>query len=276
MIRTILRNELDFAFRLTELENWGTIREELEDIFYFSPNGFFISESNGILEGVVSTVSYGSFGFIGNLIVAEEFRNKGIGTKLMKYAIKYLISLKVNSILLDSVPQMSILYEKLGFKRFCRSLRLECNVINKPTNRVRLMTKEDLNEIFKLDYKLFKGERTFLIQRRFALHPDLSYVLVHKNKITGFLMGIPKEDYITVGPWIVDPKEPEPHLLLQKLINDINYKKIRLGMLEYNPKVIKIISEFNLNEYFYSIRMIYGKKITHKKGVFAIAGPDRG
>ena len=243
---------------------------------YGSPKGFFISETNGILEGIVSTVFYKSFGFIGNLIVEEQFRNKGIGTKLMEYAINYLSSLKVKSILLDAVPQMSILYEKFGFRKFCRSLRLEGNKAIKSIDRVRLMTKKDLNQIFKLDYKIFKGDRSFLIQRRFTQHPELSYTLLHKNKITGYLMSIPKNDLISVGPWIVDPKELEPHLLLQQLLNDMNHQKFRLGMLDCNPKIAKIISKFNLDEYFYSIRMIYGKRITHNKGLFAIAGPDRG
>ncbi|MFX1498965.1 MAG: GNAT family N-acetyltransferase [Promethearchaeota archaeon] len=276
MIRNLLSNELDFALKLTELEGWGTSREELEDLFLFSPEGFFISDSNGTLEGIISTANYGRFGFIGNLIVLEQFRNQGIGRKLIKHAMKYLLSLGVKSIMLDAVPEICPLYEEFKFRPVCRSLRLEGKLHLKIVEYVQLMTKKDLMRVVKLDRKYFRGNRSFLLKRRFLLHPDLCYVLNQQNKLKGFIMGIPKEDCIFIGPWIIDPKESKPHLLLQNLINKIEYKRIRIGMLEKNQLSLRLASEFNLNEYFYSIRMIHGKGYNQTEGVIAIAGPDRG
>jgi GNAT superfamily N-acetyltransferase len=276
MIRNILEYELDFAFKLTELEEWGTSREELEDLLLFSPKGFFVSDSNGTLEGIISTTYYGTYGFIGNLIVLNEFRNQGIGSNLIKYAIKYLLSLGVKNIMLDAVPQMSSLYEKFNFKPVCRSLRLEGDIDQKPVGHVKLMNQKDLSYVINLDQKYFRGNRSFLLKRRFSLHSDLCYVLNRQDKLKGFIMGIPKKDHILVGPWIIDPKETEPNLLLQCLINNADYKKVRIGMLENNQTALRMASEFNLNEYFFSIRMIYGKESTQTKGIIAIAGPDRG
>lgn len=276
MIRNLLSNEINFALKLTQLENWGTSREELEDIFLFSPEGFFISDSNGTLEGIISTANYGIFGFIGNLIVLEQFRNQGIGKKLIKQAIKYLISLGVECIMLDAVPEVCSLYEKFDFKPVCRSLRLEGYIHQKTVSNVQSMTKKDLTRVVKLDRRHFRGSRSFLLKRRFLLHPDLCYVLYRQDKLKGFIMGIPKEDYILIGPWIIDPKEPKAYLLLQNLINNSGYNRIRIGMLDKNQISLRLASEFNLNEYFYSIRMIYGKEYDQTEGMIAIAGPDRG
>jgi len=276
MIRNILRDELDFAYYLTELEGWGTSREQLENLFLFSPKGFFISDSNGTLEGIISAIYYGTFGFIGNLIVLKEFRNQGKGSNLIKHAIDYLLSLGVKTIMLDSVPEMCSLYEKFNFKSVCRSLRLEGDIIQKPNIQLKLMDQKDLPYVAKLDLEHFGGSRSFLLKRIFLLYPKLCYVLKRKDKLKGYIMGIPKEDHILVGPWIVDPKELKPQLLLQNLINSVDYKRIRIGILENNQKALRLASIFNLNEYFFSIRMIYGKKFTQTNGVIAIAGPDRG
>ncbi|MFX1354989.1 MAG: hypothetical protein ACFFGP_13610, partial [Promethearchaeota archaeon] len=102
------------------------------------------------------------------------------------------------------------------------------------------------------------------------------YVLKRKDKLKGYIMGIPKKDHILVGPWVVDPKELEPQLLLQNLINNVDYKSIRIGILEKNQIALRLASNLKLSEYFFSIRMIYGKSFNQSNGVIAIAGPDRG
>ncbi len=276
MIRLISREELDFALKLTEVEEWGTSKEELEDLFLFSPQGFFISESKGIINGIVSTALYGSFGVIGNLIVANKFRRQGLGKSLMKFAIDYLKSKGIETILLDAVPQIISFYEKLNFHPICRSLRLEGNLNSKPVENVRLMTLKDIENVLQLDQKHFKGDRGYLIKRRFSLHPNLCHVLIRKDKLNGFIMGIPKENFILVGPWIVNPKEPKPQILIQSLANNANLNKFRLGLLENNKRAVKLAQDLNFTEFFFSIRMLYGKPFTHTEGLFAIAGPDRG
>ncbi|MFX1588684.1 MAG: GNAT family N-acetyltransferase [Promethearchaeota archaeon] len=276
MIRLILKEELNFAYKLTEIEEWGTSKEELEDLFLFSPQGFFIAESNGIPKGIVSTAFYGSFGVIGNLIVAKRFRGQGLGRNLMDYAINYLKSKGIRTILIDAVPQIISLYYQLGFQPICRSLRLEGNLTSNPVQNVRLMTLKDIDTVIQLDRKHFRGDRGYLLKRRFSLHPNLCHVLIRKDKLSGFIMGIPKENFILVGPWIVNPKETKPQLLLQSLANSVNLNKFRLGILENNKRMVKLTQDLNFTEYFYSIRMIYGKAFTHTNGLFAIAGPDRG
>ncbi|MFX1353148.1 MAG: GNAT family N-acetyltransferase, partial [Promethearchaeota archaeon] len=177
MIRNILRDELDFAYYLTEIEGWGTSKEQLEELFLFSPKGFFISDSNGTLEGIISATYYGTFGFIGNLIVLEEFRNQGKGGNLIKHAINYLLSLGVKTIMLDSVPEMCFLYENFNFKPVCRSLRLEGEINQKPIVQLQLMCQKDLPYVTKLDQLHFGGSRLTLLKRRFSRHPKLCYVL---------------------------------------------------------------------------------------------------
>jgi len=138
------------------------------------------------------------------------------------------------------------------------------------------MTLNDIPDIIQLDKKHFKGNRAYLLKRRFSLHPDLCYVLVKKGKVNGFIMGIPKENHILIGPWIVHPREFRPYLLLQGLVSKLNLRKFRMGILEDNKRAVQLAQNYNFIQYSFSMRMIYGKPFSHSEGLFAIAGPDRG
>jgi len=76
--RNLSINDLDFALELTTIENWGTTRGELKDLLIFAPNCATLATINDNPVGMIFTVSYDNFGFIGNLIVKKEFRNQGL------------------------------------------------------------------------------------------------------------------------------------------------------------------------------------------------------
>jgi len=281
--RNLTINDLDFALDLTTIEDWGTTRGELEDLLLFAPNCATLSTIDDKPVGMIFTVSYDNFGFIGNLIVKKEFRNQGIGKQLMQKAIAHLENLGNSFIMLDGVEAAVGLYQRLGFKVSCKSLRLEGKVIHQPSNRVFQMKNEDFQDVLRLDHKIFQANREFLLRKIFIRYKTLCKIIKQDNKITGFIMAIPKEDHLKIGPWIVDVEcEFEPELLLNSLENNSKPFIVRMGMLESNKLASKIANYFSLQRYSYSNRMIYtsgNKEIINnqfKKGLLAIGGPDRG
>jgi predicted GNAT family N-acyltransferase len=281
--RNLTLNDLDFAIDLTTIENWGTTRGELEDLLLFTPNCATLATMKDKLVGMIFTVSYDNFGFIGNLIVKKEFRNQGIGKQLMQKAITHLENSGNSIIMLDGVDAAVGLYQRLGFKVSCKSLRLEGEIIHKPSNRVFQIKNEDFQDVLRLDRNIFQANREFLLRKIFARYKSLCKIIKLDDKITGFIMAIPKEDHLKIGPWIVDDEcEFEPELLLNGLENNCKPFTVRMGMLESNKIALKIIKNCSLQRYSYSNRMIYttgNKKITidqFKKGMLAIGGPDRG
>jgi predicted N-acetyltransferase YhbS len=275
-IRPIKHEELNFAHFLTKVEKWGTTRQELEELLYIDPRGFFIANIKNEPVGIVSSINYGSFGFIGNLIVLKNFRNQEIGIKLMKFAIKNLKLNKINTIMLDAVPSAVPMYEKLGFIPFCRSLRLKANLKSKLKNPfVNHILDEDLSELMKFDYIQFKGDRSELLKKRFSQNKDYCFVIRRSGQIKGYLMAIPKNRHIFIGPWIVDLEEPTPHILLERLV----YKKktkIIIGILESNYKAVILLKSLSFKIFNFSVRMFLGDPYIPSNGIFAIAGPDRG
>ena len=281
--RNLTINDLDFALNLTKIEKWGTSRGELEDLLLFSPNCAILAIIGDEPVGMIFTVSYDNFGFIGNLIVKKEFRSQGIGKQLMQKSITHLENLGNSIIMLDGVEAAVGLYQRFGFKVSCKSLRLDGEVIHKPSNRVFQMKNKDFQDILRLDRKYFQANREFLLRKIFTRYNKLCKIIKQDDKITGFIMAIPKEDHLKIGPWIVDDEcEFEPELLLKSLENNSRSFTIRMGMLESNKLAFKIANICNLQRYSYSNRMIYttgNKRIINnqfKKGMLAIGGPDRG
>lgn len=281
--RNLTINDLDFALNLTKIENWGTTRGELEDLLLFSPNCAILASVKDKPVGMVFTVNYDNFGFIGNLIVKKEFRSQGIGKQLMEKAITHLENSGNYLIMLDGVNAAVKLYQRFGFEVSCKSLRLEGEVIHKPNNRVFQMKNEDFRDVLKLDLKFFQANREFLLRKIFTRYKTLCKVIKQDDNITGFIMAIPKEDHLKIGPWIVDDEcEFEPELLLKSLDNNSKSFTIRMGMLESNKLASKIANNCSLQRYSYSFRMIYTTKNQRiienhfKKGMLAIGGPDRG
>ena len=283
LFRNLTIDDLNFALDLTKIEKWGTSRGELEDLLDFSPNCAILAIIGDKPVGMIFTVSYDNFGFVGNLIVKKDFRNQGIGKQLMQKAITHLENLGNSIIMLDGVEDAVGLYQRLGFKVSCKSLRLKGEIIYKPSNRVFQMKNEDFQDVLKLDRKYFQANREFLLRKIFTRYKTLCKIIKQDDKIMGFIMAIPKEDHLKIGPWIVDDEcEFEPELLLRSLENNNRSFSVRIGMLESNKLASKIANNCNLQRYSYSNRMIYTTKdkeinnIQFKKGMLAIGGPDRG
>ena len=281
--RNLTINDLDFAIDLTNIENWGTTHGELEDLLLFAPNCATLATIDDKPVGMIFTVSYDNFGFIGNLIVKKEFRNQGLGAELMQKAIAHLENSGNYMIMLDGVEAAVGLYQRFGFKVNCKSLRLEGKVIHQPSDRVFQMKNEDFQDVLRLDRKIFQANREFLLRKIFIRYESLCKIIKQDDRITGFIMAIPKEDHLKIGPWIVDDEcEFEPELLLKNLDYGSKPFIVRMGMLESNKHASKITNIFSLQRYSYSNRMIYTTgniKMTNnqfKNGMLAIGGPDRG
>lgn len=275
-IRPLKLEELNFAHYLTKIEKWGTTRQELEELFNTDPQGFFIAHINGEPVGIVTSINYNSFGFIGNLIVIKEFRDQGIGNELMKKAIGYLKSSNNKTIMLDAVPSVVPLYENLGFISICRSLRLKTTLKSKSLSSfVTNMSDRDLTSIINLDLKHFKGDRSEFIKRRYSQNYNYCFVIKRSGYIKGYLMAFPKNKLLFVGPWIVDTEEPNPLILLESLVYKKKTKLI-IGILESNHKALALLKSLSFKIFNYSIRMYLGDPYIPSNGIIAIAGPDRG
>lgn len=277
-IRPMFHEDLGLALALTSAEGWNSTRSDFEELLEYDPHGCFIGEVDAEPIGMVSTVTYQNFGFIGNLIVDKSCRGQQCGRTLMEHAMRYLRSLGVQSILLDGVPGAVTLYEKLGFRRICKSLRLEGMMTGQRSTDVRVMRQDDLTQVAELDARVFGGRRDYFLSMRFAAHPEHCKVLEINGEIHGYIMGSISGNSIRIGPWVIARSDALAEQLLLDLAHDVTKQTLKISVLENNVKSLELLHKYAFKDVSFSTRMIYGKdtKGTLSTCLYAIYRPDRG
>jgi GNAT superfamily N-acetyltransferase len=287
-IRSLQESELNIVWQFTQGEQWTVPRVELEDLLICFPESGWIGWSDQHeLEpphpiGTIFAIAYDRMGFIGNVIVEKDFRNRGLGTNLMQHAIQELRRHGLKIIMLDAVSKAVPLYERLGFRWGCKSLRIMGKISNNKSidsstlGFVRPISESDWNAIIILDRCHFQADRIKLLRQKWSRYPTYSKVLVRKGNITGFIFAHPILTGIKVGPWITDPTEPHPEMLLHAIGEEAHGASVSLGVLEKNKRAVKICHQMGLMEYAFSNRMIWGEEPFWTAGIYAIGGPDRG
>lgn len=277
-IREMSKEDIDFALSLTSAEGWLSTRLDFEDLIEFDPHGCFIAEIDDEPIGMVCTVPYNGFGYVGNLIVLEEHRHRKLGTKLMEFAISYLENRAVMAQLLDGVQDAIPLYERIGFRKICKSLRLEGQIEPKESDDVRFMTKRDLFIIDQYDTRLFGACRKRFLQSLFTHFPKLCRVLEIDGEVFGYIMGSERESSIRIGPWVMIHHSNRTEELLRAFATETKGQVLKIGILESNTKAIQLVQKHNFVQTSYSWRMLRGSEgdWTLSDHLYAICSPARG
>ncbi|NHI83866.1 MAG: GNAT family N-acetyltransferase [Candidatus Thorarchaeota archaeon] len=278
-IRNMNTNDLGFAISLTEQEKWGSIREDFQELLLFDPNGSFIAEMNGEPIGMVCAISYGSFGFIGNLIVRSEYRKSGYGTTLMSHAIAYLKGKGTDTVMLDAVQKAVPLYKKLGFKEMCNSLRYEGRVEPETSSNSRDMEDKDMMHILGIDRKHFGANRFLFLGSSLSRDPDLARVIEVGGRIVGYIMGSKRHGFVRLAPWIISECPELANEMLRDFAVRVEGKQIKLGVLESNTHAVKVMKAHAFYQKSYSVRMVLGalpRDMQPSNAVYAIGSAMRG
>ena len=109
-------DDIPLFLELAAAEGWVAERWELEFLLTeFSRGCFAARGDNGETAGFVTSLLHRQSGWIGNLVVAEHFRGRGIGGALFRKALEGLRSAGAQTIWLTASKSGAPLYEKHGF-----------------------------------------------------------------------------------------------------------------------------------------------------------------
>jgi ribosomal protein S18 acetylase RimI-like enzyme len=105
----------DFLWLAAE-EQWVAEPWEFEFLLTGFPEGCFcVRDQEGRGIAFVTSLQHDRSGWIGNLIVAEQFRGQGIGEALFRASLDALKAVEVETFWLTASKQGKSLYEKHGF-----------------------------------------------------------------------------------------------------------------------------------------------------------------
>ena len=268
-----------FFMQLMDMVGWGMTPDDYKRMLTFSPEGLFIASVDGVDLGMVSTTSYSSIAWVGNLVVLPEFRGTGLGAALMMKAMGYLTEMGAKSIRLDGVPLAIPFYRRLGFKDEYWSLRYTGVARPNEVTMTRPMEADDLSAVEVLDKSVFKGSRQGTIRYVYRINPELAFTSWDGDELIGYIMAKRGKSNVKIGPWICrSGHSGMAEELLYSVMNMVQGEDLWVGLPEGNIDGVRVLESNGFNSLPSSLRMCYGDcgVVENVETVYGLGGPDTG
>ena len=107
--------DFDFAITLTEKEKWYLTPYDLAFYVTEGQGTGLVAVEDGVPVGFATAAIYGRSAWIGNVIVEQSGRNRGLGRKLVEAHMQAMKASGVDTFLLYAYDRSKPLYERLGF-----------------------------------------------------------------------------------------------------------------------------------------------------------------
>jgi GNAT superfamily N-acetyltransferase len=246
-IRTLGKEDIDFAVSLTIEEGWNYTPGELNLMQRLDPGGSFIYEEEEPL-GFATCVTYGRTGVLGHLVVSKKGRGRKIGNSLIGAALDYMTSKRVKSTLVYATQEAIGLYKKHGFavleETSCIHLKLDETVRREPSPDCLRLNEADLPEVIRIDAKLFGDDRGRLIEILYKEAPERAFKIERAGRIAGFIFCRPDHIGYNLGPWVcLTGKEEDADALLRTAASTCDVGKLYMGAFTSNPSVLGVIHD---------------------------------
>lgn len=277
-VRVLSEKDFPFAISLTDTMGWGLAEEDFRFMLDLEPNGCFVVMEDGKAVGIATTINFGQVGWVGNVIIEKDRRNRGIGSLLVEHALDYLKERKTEIIGLYAYLRAVPLYSRLGFRSDTNFVVLEGQAVSKPARgNVRAAEDKDLAGILNLDSCCFGGVRRRLLERIFSNKMNLCYVGCSGDELLGFVFAKRYSELAEVGPLVCRREfEKLPIDLLYAILGDLSDLKVRICVAEDAERVFSTLRGLGFNELFKVVRMFYGGTVSDNGCLVAAESLERG
>ena len=279
-VRVLTKRDVTWAVRLTDLENWGYTRADLERLLALEPLGCFVARLAGKRVGITCSTTYDKLAFIGAVIVHPDARGKHVGEALMRATLDYLDRSGVETARLNAYLHVVPFYETLGFRGEYENVRYHGKVAaGGALGSARPATPDDLPTIAHFDSFYFGARRDRLLARLLAEFPRTFLVARDEGGVRGYIVANADGGSAEVGPWVANPTMPEvAGDLLHALLARLGPAQLGLTCPGPNEHHARMAVELRLETAFRTLRMYRGRDAYHglPGGIFALAGLEKG
>jgi ribosomal protein S18 acetylase RimI-like enzyme len=241
-------------------EGWICHRWEFDFLLENFARGCLVKRDGKSALGYITSVRYGRSGWIGNLLVQQEFRRRGIGRELMQAAISALHQSGVETVWLTASEQGVGLYRRLGFVPIDHI----CRWSGEGAGKSLLQPREP-------DFELAQAvDREGWGERRDPLLVATCSRGSFFSSSAGFICCQPWEDGTQIGPWgcLVEAQAPQ---LLDQALSDVK-GRVFLDVPASNLAATALLKQRGFAVKGRSTLMYLGSKPPYQPGkVFALA-----
>ena len=269
--------DISFAVQLANTMNWNMTVADFEFMIKLEAQGCLVLFHGQKRLGMVTCISYGQMGWLGNLIVKEEARREGVGNILITRAKDYLKKKGAETIGLYAYPNIIKFYENFGFKSDIEFLVLKGKSTLLSNQKVLKDAKrKDISELITFDHNYFGANRQKLLESVLLNKNNLCYISTINNKIVGYVIAKIFNEMVELGPLICNVNRIKEAVLLLKTILD---KLNGLEVFAYVPKkettLLHLLCQAGLKEEFRVMRMFCGPAVT-KNCIYTAESLERG
>jgi GNAT superfamily N-acetyltransferase len=267
-------DDIGFAIAMTDSEDWGNLPSDFERLIRLEPSGCFVAREHDNKVGMITTTSSTDYAFIGSLIVKDDYRRRGIGTRLMQAALAYLQNKNVETIELDATFEGVPLYRKLGFKDKYMSFRMRREAGSGIVGDIE-QPPFHIEEILELDKRITGLDRRRLL-RIFIDSFRQSVYTIQESRLKGYAVVYPRQDdLLSIGP-IVAESVNLAEALVARIIDDYGGYDLAIGIPETAASMTDILLRQGFEYRAPSLRMYSGEKRSYEAAIFAIVSPEKG
>jgi len=185
-------------------ESWAN---DLHLFQKLQPDGIILAHKREMPAGMVASITYSNYAYVGMMGVHQDFQRQGIGLALMQHLLARLDQQGVGQVILDASPFGQPLYEKLGFVAL-----KEVYVLQRQTGQltfqrsrdVQSLSLQDLDLITASDKQAFGADRSRLLQALVQIHSKRAFFVINKHGgVDGYLIAQRNR----IGPWVMQSSE---------------------------------------------------------------------
>jgi predicted N-acetyltransferase YhbS len=276
-IRAFTDQDIEFAVAQTAREGWDNTRETFRVCLRHDPGGCFVAEVSGERVGFVTTTHYVHSAWVGNLIVAPDYRRRHIGECLMRHAIRQLEASGIRTCGLEADPMGVNIYRRLGFVERCETPRFS----KRPPHQARRgethrLCAADLVAAGDFDARFFGDHRGRLLGELLRI-AHAAYCVRVNGRIEGLAMALPSASGVRIGPCVVE-NPATAQALIDTALSDFPDRTIIVGVPGNDLVVAGLLEARGFTRGPATLRMVRGNASVPNNpgGVVAIANGAMG
>lgn len=272
-------DEVADAMALVAEAGWNQSEADWK-IFIELGTVFAVRDASRVIATAATLPYGGRFGWISMVLIAGEYRRRGLATKLMQRCIESLTTSGLVPIL-DATPAGRAVYLGLGFEDSWPFQRMLLKEPAKPAAAfddadIAPVSDRDWLELCTYDAERFGADRSAMLSRLRGRLPEAEVLLRRGGKIAGFLLGRTGRRAKQIGPLVADG-ESEASALLGHAIKSVAAPVYIDVMDDKCALLAQLAAARFVHERPYT-RMMLRRKESFQRlpHTFAVAGPELG
>jgi GNAT superfamily N-acetyltransferase len=274
-------SELADACALVAEAHWNQLAADWR-MFIAQGHVYAVQTAQGRIVATAATLPHGGrFAWISMVLVAGEYRRRGLATQLMRRAVDDLTAAGLVPIL-DATPDGREVYRRLGF---ADSWGLQRLVRREPRNAalappagvtIRPIADADWPALIAYDGAAFGAERGAMLAGLRGRLPAAELIATREGRVVGFSLGRDGRLAAQIGPLTADNDDIARALAARALDRIDEPVFVDLADAKSELRSYLDISGFTVARPF--TRMVYGAtmRFDDSARTYAVAGPEFG